>query len=78
MTGQMLLKFSDPDGGFFDTPQDNVTPSGSALAAHTLLLFSAYDYNPEQRRTAEKMLKSTVMKLAARYPRAFSYQRSRF
>ena len=81
----ILSNFSDPEGGFFDTPQgksgllirpkeiqDNVTPSGNALAAHALILQSAYDYNPELRQRAEKMLGS-IMHMASRYPRGFSY-----
>jgi len=81
----MLSKFSDPEGGFFDTPQgksgllirpkeiqDNVTPSGNALAAHALILISAYDYNPELLQHAEKMLGS-IKHMAFRYPRGFSY-----
>ena len=83
--GVMLSKFSDPAGGFFDTAegktgllirpkeiQDNVTPSGNALAAHALLLLSAYDYNSEYRSYAEKMM-GMAIDLASHYPRGFSY-----
>ena len=81
----LLVKFSDPEGGFFDTQagsshllvrpkeiQDNVTPSGNALSAHALLLLSAYDDNSEWRTLTENLIASTT-DLASQYPRNFSY-----
>jgi uncharacterized protein len=69
LTGEMNTHFKDPQGGFFDTRddqpvtiyrpkdlQDNATPSGNALAAQALLLLSAYQGNSNWREQAEYML----------------------
>ncbi len=81
---QMMVHFRDPQGGFFDTGdeqdpllfrpkdlQDNATPCGSSLAAGALLQLSAYTANGEWRDLAEQMLGS-MQALAARYPTAFA------
>lgn len=80
----MLANFSDPAGGFFDTRadhetlitrpkdlQDNATPSGSALAAMTLLQLAAYSGNGEWRAVAESQLGS-IQTPALRYPTTFA------
>jgi uncharacterized protein YyaL (SSP411 family) len=66
---EMIEKFSDPDGGFFDTPHDgetllirpkditdNATPSGNALACEALLKLAAYTDNGKYRDLAEQAL----------------------
>jgi uncharacterized protein YyaL (SSP411 family) len=80
---EMLARFSDPSGGFFDTAsdaetlltrpkelQDNATPSGNALAAEALLRLSALTEGSDWRRTAEQAL-DQVAELAAQYPTSF-------
>ena len=82
---EMLTRFSDPAGGFFDTArdaeslltrpkdlQDNATPSGNALAAEALLRLAALTEAPDWRRTAEKTL-DLVADMAPRYPTAFGH-----
>jgi hypothetical protein len=79
----MLERFSDPQGGFFDTPadaqtvlvrardlQDNATPSGNALAAQALLKLAAFSGKPAYRAGAEGAL-GLVSRMAVRYPAAF-------
>ncbi|MBN1451108.1 MAG: thioredoxin domain-containing protein [Anaerolineales bacterium] len=81
---EMIERFSDPDGGFFDTPadgeklvirpkdlQDNATPSGNALACEALLKLAAFTENGSYRDLAENALK-TVAEAAVRYPTAFA------
>jgi uncharacterized protein len=83
LAAQMLERFSDPQGGFFDTPadantvllrpkdlQDNATPSGNALAALALLKLAAFSGDQAYRDRAEGALK-LVSRLALRYPAAF-------
>jgi len=80
---QMLERFSDPQGGFFDTPsdaqtvlvrpkdlQDNATPSGNALATQALLKLAAFSGKRAYRENAEAALRQ-VSGLAVRYPAAF-------
>lgn len=83
---EMMLKFSDPNGGFFDTVadadavllmrpkelQDNATPSGNALAAYALLLLGALDYNFKPEDHIGSLL-SSLQGIAVRYPTSFSY-----
>lgn len=82
---EMIARFSDPQGGFFDTPvdgeslvirpkdlQDNATPSGNALACEALLKLSAFTGDGAYRDLAEKSLAS-VAEAALRYPSAFAY-----
>ncbi|MDW8277569.1 MAG: thioredoxin domain-containing protein [Anaerolineales bacterium] len=84
LADDLMNRFADPAGGFFDTPadheslllrpkdlQDNATPSGNALAAHLLLQLAAYGDRPAWRRTAEEML-APVLETAVRYPTAFA------
>jgi uncharacterized protein YyaL (SSP411 family) len=79
----MIAKFSDPAGGFFDTPndgepllmrpkdvQDNATPSGNALACEALIKLAAYSDKGQYRDLAEKAL-GLVTKFALRYPLGF-------
>ncbi|MEW6180038.1 MAG: thioredoxin domain-containing protein [Chloroflexota bacterium] len=81
----MLAEFRDPKGGFYDTPrtssnlpvlpkypQDNPIPSGNALAAHALILFSAFEENSPYFETAVSLL-ATLQQTAAEYPTAFAY-----
>ena len=69
LTDEMIEKFSDPNGGFFDTPHqgeallfrpkditDNATPSGNALACEALLKMAAYTNNGNYRDLAEQSL----------------------
>jgi uncharacterized protein YyaL (SSP411 family) len=80
---EMLQKFIDPGGGFYDTPSDaeivltrpkdlndNATPSGNALAAEALFKLAAFTGNTAWQQQAEKML-GLVADLAPRYPTAF-------
>ncbi|HEX7541914.1 MAG TPA: thioredoxin domain-containing protein, partial [Anaerolineales bacterium] len=80
---EMLQRFSDPTGGFFDTPsdaeillarpkdlQDNATPSGNALAAEALLKLAEFTEKVEWRVQAEKAL-GLVAEQSVRYPTAF-------
>jgi uncharacterized protein len=83
LAGEMLLQFSDPGGGFFDTPsgaeslltrpkdlQDNATPCGNALAIDALLKLGAFTERTEWHEQALKAL-GLVAEQAARYPTAF-------
>jgi uncharacterized protein YyaL (SSP411 family) len=80
---QMVRRFTDPAGGFFDTPegaerllvrpkdlQDNAVPSGNALTAEALLHLSAFTDRPDWREAAERAI-ALVTGLCARYPTAF-------
>ncbi len=84
LADEMVLHFSDPNGGFFDTRddhevllvrpkdiQDNATPSGNALAANALLELAAFGDRTEWRSLAEDML-SVINNAALRYPTAFA------
>ena len=77
--------FEDENGTFFDAPkertdipslpknpQDNATPSGNALAAHALLLFSELNQDMEAATQANKML-AGIQEAALKYPTAFGY-----
>jgi uncharacterized protein len=79
---QMLERFSDERGGFFDTPsdaqtvlvrpqdpQDNATPSGNALAAQALLKLAAFTNKEEYQASAEGCLR-LVRPVAVQYPSA--------
>ena len=83
LAGEMIERFRDPGGGFFDTPsdaeslltrpkdlQDNATPCGNALAAEALLKLAAFTERTEWREQADKAL-SLVAEQSARYPTAF-------
>lgn len=82
---EMLVHYSDPGGGFFDTradqeglvlrpkdQQDNATPCGNALAALALLQLAAYQGNDEWRALVEPMF-SSIQSAAVQYPTAFSF-----
>jgi uncharacterized protein YyaL (SSP411 family) len=84
LADEMIQRFSDPSGGFFDTPdrseallirpkdvQDNATPSGNALACEALLKLAAFADHGEYRDLAEKSL-SQVVGMSMRYPTAFA------
>ncbi len=83
LADEMIEKFSDPEGGFFDTPndgerllirpkdvQDNATPSGNALACEALIKLAAYTDEGRYRDIAENALKF-VTRFALRYPLGF-------
>ena len=83
LADEMIEKFSDPDGGFFDTPHDgepllirpkdifdNATPSGNALACEALLKLAEFSGEGKYRDLAEKALQ-LVVGMATRYPTAF-------
>jgi uncharacterized protein len=85
LAGEMVERFSDSRGGFFDVPsagardllvrpkdlQDNATPSGNALAVEALLKLDAFSGRTDWRELAEGAFGPTVQ-AAARYPTAFS------
>ncbi len=81
----VLGEFSNPAGGFYDTPanrqdlmikpvytEDNATPSGNSLAAMGLLWLSAFDENPGYRRLAEQSL-GAIQEKALAYPPAYAF-----
>ncbi len=83
LAGEMIQRFGDPSGGFFDTPfdgeslltrpkdlQDNATPCGNALAAEALLKLAAFTERTEWHAPAEQAL-GLVAEQSARYPTAF-------
>ena len=68
-----MYHFRDPNGGFFNTRddqdtlilrpknlQDNATPSGNALAVIALLQLSVYDSVSEWRDFSEQVLRSVA------------------
>ncbi|MBK7456220.1 MAG: thioredoxin domain-containing protein [Anaerolineales bacterium] len=80
----MIKKFTDPNGGFFDTPldgepllirpkdiSDNATPSGNALACEALLKIAAYTGEGKYRDLAEQAL-AIMGDSALRYPLGFA------
>jgi uncharacterized protein YyaL (SSP411 family) len=80
----ILERFTDPEGGFFDTAtdherlvtrpkdiQDNATPSGGSVATVVLLRLAAFTGESRYRTAAERAL-STVTAFTARYPTAFA------
>ena len=84
LTDEMIERFSDLEGGFFDSPsdgetlvfrpkglQDNAIPSGNALACEALLKLAALTDNGTYRDLAEKALKK-VAEATIRYPTAFA------
>ncbi len=84
LTAEMIEQFSDPAGGFFDTPdqaetvllrpkeiQDNATPSGNALAVEALVKMAAFSENDAWRLLAEKSL-ALAAGSSSNYPTAFS------
>ncbi|MBN8581868.1 MAG: thioredoxin domain-containing protein [Anaerolineae bacterium] len=84
LADEMIEKFNDPNGGFFDTAsdeenllirpkdvQDNATPSGNALACEALIKLAAYTDEGKYRDLAEKAL-GLVTKFSLRYPLGFA------
>ncbi len=84
LADDILMRFGDPSGGFFDTPnnreallirpkdlQNNATPSGNALACEALLKLSAFTDKGEYRDAVEKALR-LVTDMALRYPMGFA------
>ncbi len=80
----MIERFSDPEGGFFDTPhdgekllirpkdiQDNATPSGNSLACQALIKLAAYTDEGKYRDIAEKSL-TLITSYVLRYPLGFA------
>ena len=84
LTDEMIQRFEDETGGFFDTPsdggallvrpkdiQDNATPSGNALACEALLKLAALTAdNGKYRELAEQSL-WIMSEYALKYPTAF-------
>jgi uncharacterized protein YyaL (SSP411 family) len=83
LADEIMARFTDPAGGFFDTPansetlflrpkdlQDNATPSGNALAAEALLRLSALTDRADYRIKAEQSLR-LISEPVLRYPIAF-------
>ncbi len=84
LADEMIGKFRDPTGGFFDTPsdaetllvrpkdlQDNATPSGNALACEALLMLASFTDDGNYRDLAERSL-AVVGEMSLRYPSAFA------
>jgi uncharacterized protein YyaL (SSP411 family) len=84
LADEMLDRFSDPAGGFYDTPadgealllrprtlQDNAVPSGSALACEALLKLDAFTGEGDYREIAGRAM-SAVLRPAAEHPTAFA------
>jgi uncharacterized protein YyaL (SSP411 family) len=84
LADEMIERFSDPEGGFFDTPhnsetllirpkdiQDNAIPSGNSLACEALIKLAAYTEEGKFRDIAEKAL-SMVADFALQYPLGFA------
>ena len=83
LADEMIEKFQDSNGGFFDTPhdgeqmlfrpkdvQDNATPSGNAMACEALIKLAAYTNDGRYRDLAEKSL-GLVTNFVLRYPLGF-------
>ena len=84
LADQILERFSDPAGGFFDTAvdhetlitrprdvQDNAVPSGGAMATTVLLRLAAWTGEGRHRDAADRAL-STVTPHLTRYPTGFA------
>jgi len=84
LADEMIERFADPEGGFFDTPndaetllirpkdlQDNAAPCGNSLACEALLTLAAFTDEGKYRDLAEKSL-SLVSDFAMRYPLGFA------
>jgi uncharacterized protein len=84
LTDEMIEKFSDSNGGFFDTPndgenllirpkdvQDNATPCGNSLACEALVKMAEYTGEGKYRDLAEKSL-SLITSFTLRYPLGFA------
>ena len=84
LANEMIDRFSDPEGGFFDTPhdgekliirpkdiQDNATPSGNSLACQSLIKLAAFTDEGKYRDIAEKSLR-VISSFVLRYPLGFA------
>jgi hypothetical protein len=84
LADEMIERFRDPKGGFFDAPadgetlvirpkdvQDNAVPSGNSMACEALLRLAAFTDKGSYRDLAEGALK-TVSEAAVRYPTVFA------
>jgi uncharacterized protein len=84
LADEMIEKFTDPEGGFFDTPndaaallirpkdiQDNATPSGNSLACEALIKLAAFTDEGTYRDIAEKSL-TLITDFVLRYPLGFA------
>lgn len=84
LADEMIERFNDPEGGFFDTPhdgekliirpkdiQDNATPSGNSLACQALIKLAAYTDEGKYRDIAEKTLK-LISSFVLQYPLGFA------
>ena len=84
LADEMIERFSDPIGGFFDTPNDgqellirpkdisdNATPSGNTLACEALLTLAAFTDNGKYRDAAEQAL-AIMSDSALKYPLGFA------
>lgn len=84
LADEMIDKFRDPEGGFFDTPsdgealllrpkdvQDNATPSGNSMACEALVKLAAFTDEGRYRDLAEEAL-SQITHFVLRYPLGFT------
>jgi len=84
LADQILARFRDPSGGFFDTAddherlvarpkdlQDNAVPSGGSMATLVLLRLAALTGEGRYRAAAEEAIRQ-VTTFAGRYPGGFS------
>jgi uncharacterized protein len=83
LADEMIDRFADPEGGFFDTPresevllirpkdlQDNATPSGNSLACEALIRLAALTGEGRYRDLGERCLNIGLVH-AADFPTAF-------
>jgi uncharacterized protein len=83
LADEMIEKFNDPEGGFYDTPrdgetllirpkdiQDNATPCGNSLACEALLKLAEFTGEGRYRDLAEKSL-TLITGFTLRYPLGF-------
>ncbi|MDP1716158.1 MAG: hypothetical protein Q8L41_15580, partial [Anaerolineales bacterium] len=84
LADEMIERFGDPAGGFFDTPhdsekllirpkdiQDQATPSGNSLACQALIKLAAYTDQGSYRDLAEKSL-TLITGFVLRHPLGFA------
>jgi uncharacterized protein YyaL (SSP411 family) len=84
LADQIMARFADPAGGFFDTandherlvarprdPQDNATPSGGSMATLVLLRLAALTGEGRYRSAAEAAIRQ-VTSFVGRYPSGFA------
>src|SRR5439155_7144759 len=84
LADQIVDRFADPEGAFFDTAidherlvtrpkdaQDNATPSGGAMATFVLLRLPALTGEGRYRSIAERAI-ATITPFTARYPTSFA------